>query len=229
MYKDVDDTRNFIGGRCPNNCSYCYVESLKRFPVIKKKYSGKLRLIKNEFKKPLGKGKFIFIGSCNDMFADNIPATWIIKILEYCSKYDNTYLFQTKNPERFFEFLNKFPKKTIFGTTIETDKSGLSMAYSNAPVPLDRIAVMCDLQKQKKQIMISLEPLMEFNLNVITASIELIKPTYISIGADSKNHNLPEPSPEKVKALIKELRKITKVIEKDNLKRLTNGISKTNL
>jgi len=47
-----------------------------------------------------------------------------------------------------------------------------------------------------------------------------VKPKWVNIGADSKNHQLLEPSKEKVSALIKELQKFTKVKIKDNLKRL---------
>jgi hypothetical protein len=43
---------------------------------------------------------------------------------------------------------------------------------------------------------------------------------FSSVGADSKNCHLPEPSSEKVRDLITELSKFTKVIQKDNLKRL---------
>ena len=47
-----------------------------------------------------------------------------------------------------------------------------------------------------------------------------IKPEFVSIGADSKGHNLQEPCKENIKVLIDELNKFTTVIIKDNLKRL---------
>ena len=116
MYQFVTETRNFIGGRCPHKCHYCYVKDLKRFPALKKKYSGKPRLIENEFNKSLGKNKFIFIGSCIDMFAEDIPEDWILRVLEYCRKFDNKYLFQSKNPGRMTtEFIKYFPRKTVLG------------------------------------------------------------------------------------------------------------------
>ena len=50
--------------------------------------------------------------------------------------------------------------------------------------------------------------------------IRRINPRFVSIGADSKRHGLPEPDPEKIRKLISTLRKFTEVREKDNLKRL---------
>ena len=50
-----------------------------------------------------------------------------------------------------------------------------------------------------------------------------IDPTFISIGADSKGHNLPEPPGAKVKELIQELEKFTEVKVKKNLSRLLGG------
>ena len=35
---------NPLGGECPHQCAYCSTNSLKRYPVIKDKYSGDLRL-----------------------------------------------------------------------------------------------------------------------------------------------------------------------------------------
>jgi hypothetical protein len=47
-----------------------------------------------------------------------------------------------------------------------------------------------------------------------------IKPSFVTIGADSKNHNLSEPSREEIMELIKRLRKFTQVRTKPNLGRL---------
>jgi len=68
--------------------------------------------------------------------------------------------------------------------------------------------------------MISIEPIMDFRILPFVRMIKQIKPKFVSIGADSQGHNLPEPSPEKVKRLIEELRKFTKVKIKPNLNRI---------
>ncbi|KKK52692.1 hypothetical protein LCGC14_3102340 [marine sediment metagenome] len=46
--------------------------------------------------------------------------------------------------------------------------------------------------------MISIEPITDFNLEFFIKIIKEIKPKFVSIGADSKGHNLPEPSWDKV-------------------------------
>ena len=53
--------------------------------------------------------------------------------------------------------------------------------------------------------------------------IEDINPLFVSIGADSKKHNLKEPTGKKIRELIVELKKITEVRIKKNLKPLFEG------
>ena len=50
--------------------------------------------------------------------------------------------------------------------------------------------------------------------------IKSINPEWVNIGADSKGHKMPEPSKEKVLALIEQLKLFTDVKIKDNLKRI---------
>ena len=212
MYDWVDKTINFIGGACPHNCEYCYVQHL-RFPKTKERYFGKLKILEKEFEKPLGKNKTIFVGSCIDMFSKQIPKEWIIRVLDYCKQFDNTYLFQTKNPKRLNDLKKKFPDKVILGTTIETNRR----YKTKAPLRLDRAIWMERIEQDK---FVSIEPIMDFDLDILVSWIEQINPKFVSIGSDSKGHKLVEPDKEMINALIKELRKFTKVKIKDNLKRL---------
>ena len=69
--------------------------------------------------------------------------------------------------------------------------------------------------------MVSIEPIMDLDVSTMLAWLEELKPDFVSIGADSKNHNLPEPSSEKIKRLISELSEFTEVRVKSNLSRLT--------
>jgi hypothetical protein len=68
--------------------------------------------------------------------------------------------------------------------------------------------------------MISIEPILDFDLDEFLPGIKNVSPKFVSIGADSKGHNLPEPPAGKVKELIQELQKFTEVKVKDNLKRI---------
>lgn len=167
MYPKVK-TRNFLGGECPYKCEYCYTKSLKRFPAIKKRYSGEPLLLWDELAKKEGKGHTIFVCSCIDMMAKSVFNMEIDIILRHLCDYpDNVYLLQSKNPERFLEFLGKLPPKVILGTTIETNQDWyIDHGISKAPPPkqrafdLSRISIIGNdpLGMEK---MVSLEPIME--------------------------------------------------------------------
>ncbi len=209
MYGFVSHTWNVIKGICPHDCSYCYMKVYKQNPM---------RFDEKELKTDLGSNNFIFVGSSCDMFANNgVKREWILKVLEVCRNYPkNTYLFQSKNPYRFVEFLKYFPKNMILGTTIETTEVG----YSNAPSPSKRMCAMESVELFKVDKMVTIEPIIDFNLQTMVDWIKRINPKWVNIGADSKGHNLPEPSKEKIEDLIKELEKFTEVKIKDNLRRL---------
>ncbi len=208
MYGFVTHTWNPIKGKCSHDCKYCYMKVWKQKP---------LHFVEKELKDNLGQDNFIFVGSSTDMFADDVPKEWIEKVLTQCRNYEgNTYLFQSKNPSGFWMFEGEYPKNTIFGTTLETNRD--MRTISKAQSTKARISNMQD--RYMKRTMITIEPIMDFDLDEFVEMIKEINPEWVNIGADSKNHNLPEPSSEKVEALIKELKKFTKVKIKDNLKRL---------
>ena len=204
MYPFVTHTWNPIRGKCPHDCSYCY---MKIYP------QPELHFAESEMNTNLGLGNFIFVGSSTDMWAETVPREWIVSTLKRCIEFKNRYLFQSKNPARFIGFI--FPGGAIYGTTIETNRCYPSI--SKAPNTLARKTAMLKVASPK---MVSIEPIMDFDLDDMVRWIKEIAPEFVSIGADSKGHKLPEPPPEKVHALIEELRGITTVKIKDNLKRL---------
>jgi hypothetical protein len=190
-----------------------------RYPVIKAKYSGPLCLYYEVLAKVPGEGKTIFVVGQNDLFADCVQASWIKVVLKRCWFKDNTYLFQTKNPRRFIEFSGEFPPKTILCTTIETNRRYSQMG--NTPSPFERSLAMAFLPEFKKQI--TIEPIIDFDLDELVKLIKQAKPDSVNIGADSKGHHLPEPAKEKLLALIDALKQFTVIDRKTNLKRLLNG------
>jgi len=212
MYAFVTHTWNPIRGKCPHDCSYCY---MKVYP------QGDFRFVEEELKTNLGEDNFIFVGSSTDMWVKQSQAFWLDRILAHCREYNNRYLFQSKTPERFHWFA--FPADTVLGTTLETNR--FYDGISKAPVVGHRVAWMKELELPK---MISVEPIMDFDLEYFVDWIRQIAPEFVSIGADSKGHKLPEPPPDKLQHLVNELQKFTTVKLKDNLKRLGN-ISTTNV
>jgi len=207
MYPFVTHTWNPIRGKCPHQCSYCY---MKRFKV------GDLRLEVKELEIDLGKNNYIFVGSSTDMFADGVPTLWISNVINKCCHYqENTYLFQSKNPIRFIGFLPQFPKQSILGTTIESDIDYADISF--APSVKERYEVMSHINFRK---MVSIEPIMNFDVDRFVLMIKIIQPEFVSIGADSCTSNLPEPTPKKVHELISRLQEFTVVKIKENLNRL---------
>lgn len=215
MYEFVTHTWNPIRGKCHHNCSYCSIKAIAdRFTYGKQI---ELQLVTKELKTNLGKGNYIFVGSSIDMFAKDVKSDWIDKVLTLCRQHRwNKYLFQSKNPERMLEFERNFPEDTIICTTIESD-SFFPEIMRNSPLIEDRVKSMEKICLRK---FVTVEPLLDFNSGHFINLIKRISPEQVNIGADSGNNNLPEPSAEKVQALIVELNKFTKVVQKKNLSRL---------
>jgi len=221
MYDWITGTWNPFGGECPHRCSYCYVKSF-RWPILKEKYSGPPRLIDHELKKNLGSMKFWFVGSCFDMWANEIPMDWLLETLKCCFKYQkNKYLFQSKNPKKMFFYLNLHSMARVIstvGTTIETNRVYREMG--NAPETFLRVFEMNRLSMAGFETMVTIEPLMDFDIFTMLDFVEKCRPKWVNIGADSGGHNLPEPPKEKILELIEELKKFTEVKLKKNLNRL---------
>lgn len=208
MYQFIDATWNIIKGKCFHSCSYCY---MKRW--------GKLnptRFDKKELKTNLGSGNFIFVGSSNDMFADNIQHKHIIEILEHCCKFDNSYLFQSKNPERMIRYQSIMPVNSVLCTTIESN-IWYPEITNESPLPIER---MRGMQMSEKDNYITIEPIMKFNLNILSTMIKLCNPVQVNIGGNTSSVKLPEPSKEEILELITKLEKFTIVNKKKNLNRL---------
>lgn len=214
MYPWVTHTHAHLGGVCPHKCTYCYVDSFReRVP----KYQGDLRLQQGELEVVYGSGKTIFIENCNDMWAEDVPIGWIYAILNHCFKYpENTYVFQTKNPRRYSDIKSLWPKNCICGITLETNR-GIS-PISNAPAPRIRARDIILFEGRK---FVTVEPILDFDVDILLSWIKWIDPEFVNIGADSKGHGLQEPPMAKVQALIDGLDIYgIEIREKHNLERL---------
>jgi len=216
MYPWVTHQHCHLGGECPHHCVYCYVNS---FPFGRpEKYTGPLRLIEKEFDVKYGTGKTIFIENCNDLFAAEVLDTFVGKILEHCRKHrDNTYVFQTKNPANYLQWLPLMPLNFILGCTIETNRN--IPKISKAPKPVDRARAMNCLTGQRR--FITIEPVLDFDVDILADWIRRINPEFLNLGADSKNNHLPEPTVEKIIELTEKLKGYgIELREKHNLSRL---------
>jgi len=210
MYPFVTHTWNTVKGKCPHDCFYCY---MKRFGEQKP-----IRFDEKELSTDLGEGNFIFVGSSCDMWADEVEVLWIYKTLLHCKKFKNKYLFQSKNPLRFIDFISQFPPNTILGTTIESNLEFNCMGET--PSPMNRALAINKASKFFKT-MVTVEPALIFDPMELLNLIYICNPEWVNIGADSQGHNLPEPSSDKIHALIDTLRDANIEVKiKSNLKRL---------
>ncbi len=220
MYPWVTHTHTHLGGECPHRCSYCYVDN----PISGRspRYTGEIRLLEEEFRVHYGEGKIIFVDHMNDLFADLVRSPLILRVLEHCRAWPvNTYVFQTKNPQRYFEFLSSMPPRKMLGTTIETNRE--LGRISRAPAPMQRLTAIMALAAAYKTF-ITLEPILDFDLGTLTAWVKDTRPAFINIGADSKGHGLKEPSAEKVQTFIAEIQTAgIEIRQKRNLGRLFGG------
>jgi len=108
-------TCNPIIGKCPHACWYCYAEHIRKKQMI----SEEMKFLKHRLKFRR-EAATIFIGSMFDIFADEVPHEWIEEIIETTKLYpQHTFLFLTKNPERYRDFfeINK-NQNCWWGTTI---------------------------------------------------------------------------------------------------------------
>lgn len=219
MYEWVTHTHTHLAGKCPHECVYCSIQDMqRRFPDLP--YSGPLRLKEEEFKVNYGEGKTIFVENCNDLFADAVSSDWIERIVDHCRQWpDNTYVFQTKNPARMFglRHLLLIPKDALLGCTVETNREN---DLGCAPLRGERLAVVAKVKKDFKTF-VTIEPVMDFDLDEFARMLISASPLFMNIGADSKGHGLPEPSFKKVMALVDRLTAAgIEVREKRNLERL---------
>lgn len=209
MYGFITHTWNTIKGECPHGCSYCYMGRRgKQKPV---------RFDEKELKTDLGSGNFIFVGSSCDMWAKGIPKSWITATINHCKKYENTYMFQTKKPDNIIAYLGDLTN-SIVCTTLESDFY-YPKIMKDSPPPIQRSLAMEKIS-QFIDTYVTIEPILDFNLEQMVKMIQRCNPKQVNIGADSGRNNLPEPSKEKVLGLISELQKFTIVHNKSNLRRL---------
>lgn len=215
MYEWVTHTWNAIKGSCPHDCTYCY---MKRWRHLKAP-----RLDKAELKTDMGGGNFIFVGSSCDMFAGDLPYEWVIKTLQHCAKFDNSYLFQTKNPHHFNLIDAVSLEKYVLCVTIETNRHYPEI-MRHSPKPIDRGIQFDRIQHKEKYI--TIEPIMDFDVRELISMVRFCEPKQVNIGADSCGHKLPEPSGDKVRELIAGLEGFTTVKPKKNLHRLLRANEK---
>ncbi len=216
MFSVVTKTWNPVTG-CYHNCVYCWARRLAQTKLRNsERYRGGFvpRLNESEFKKKFS-GGIVFVSDMGDLFGDFVPSEWIRRVLDHVKRFPQTqFLFLTKNPSRYHEFVEEFPRNSILGATIETDDDILYRRenISGAPLPSLRYEAMKELKWPKK--FISVEPILDFHLDTFVEWIKEIGPFMVYVGYDNYDNKLPEPPLVKTKKFVSKLAEFTFVVRK---------------
>ena len=206
---------------CDFLCTYCNARRtaltrLKNSPRYKDGFNP--HLVREEFGKRFQPGDFVFIGYMGDIsFASRPIIVDLCRVIQEQPEVD--FLFCSKNPLIYGYWHIVWPENLYLGATIETNRD---YHLTRAPAPLYRYIGMRALNHPKK--FISIEPVCDFDLDMMLFWMAEIKPSIVEVGADNYHNNLPEPPWEKVEKLISGLEMFCPtVVKKRGLERLCNG------
>ena len=210
-------TWNIFTG-CNFDCYYCWARKLVTTRLAHLEKYNSVGFIPTFHPKELNvtfkPNEFVFVSSLGDIRFASWPE--LKEILAIIQKYPQTqFLLQTKDPSMFLN--GRTWESNIYqGATIETNRE---ITVSKAKQPIKRYHAFAENSHPHK--FLSIEPIMDFDIEVFLSWIKDIKPEIVEIGADNYRSCLPEPSWDKVEALLKGLREICPtIIEKQGLERL---------
>ena len=214
MYKGVITFNPFVG--CQFSCSYCFGRRLsaRQKHRCEKCYEYVPHVHQERLSREFKHGDTVFVCSMGDISYARI--SYVEKILSVVRAHpETTFLFQSKNPVCFLAWrvFIAIPDNCVLGTTIETNRS--TKGVSKAPRTVERKAWLSAIRTRKY---VTIEPIMDFDLDVMVSWMKEIRPEFVYVGynsLDSKNHHLQEPSLAKTKQLITALDAFTDVRLKD--------------
>ncbi len=224
MYElSVQQWNPFVG--CKHNCVYCVPSFQRQTKRQGNRCPDCYNFVTHQHPKRLtnylSRTRYMqFIFTCANGDIAFCPTEYLEEILAKIRKESGkTFLIQSKNPKTFNRV--SFPDNVILGTTIETNRNELCKSIATAPPPSQRYKDFLKIKHPLK--MVTIEPVIDFDLKVIVKWMKDIKPVMIWLGYDSKKCHLPEPKLEKVRELHWELSKAGFVV---NLKKIRNALSR---
>src|SRR5690606_37459529 len=124
MFDNITETWNPVVG-CLHSCTYCWARRLaetKLKNIERYKDGFKPKLVEKELNKKFYK-QSVFVSDMGDLFGEWVPAKWIVEVIEAIKKSPSSnFLFLTKNPKHYYEFLDLYPGNVVLGATIETNR-----------------------------------------------------------------------------------------------------------
>ena len=223
MYKETATWNPFVG--CGFDCTYCKPSFQENHYYLMQHqecggYKPHLHEDRFDLKKIRNERTIFVCGDSDVSFCDNEAFLGIIEVMRTDKKQDRIWFIQSKNPKCLQEFLRYMPKNTILLTTLETNRDSNYDKISKAPPPSIRSYDFANLDWSQK--IITIEPILDFDLDDFVKCILSIKPLAVFIGYNSHPQEvaLDEPNMEKtldlivalknngIRVLTKELRKM---------------------
>jgi DNA repair photolyase len=194
---------------CHHDCSYCWARRFSQRLSSTERYKDGFtmsKLIESELDKRF-RNRFVGVSMMGDLFGSWVPSEWILKVIEATrNSQSSDFLMLTKNPYRFKEFASLCRDNILLGATIETNRV---FNFTKAPSATERAKAMIDLSYPRK--FVSIEPIMDFDLDAFTVLLENIAPELVAVGYDNYHNCLPEPSLSKTLQFIERLNEFTEV------------------
>lgn len=210
LFWEITYSWNPIVG-CLHDCVYCwsrrYAARLASKGIEPYRSRGfNPTLVAERLRQRLPDGRLILVSDMGDMWGSWIPRDWIESVLRVVrSKSRSRFIFLTKNPARYLEFIDEFSDNVILGATIETNRN---YGLSKAPPPKERYEAMLRLDWGWKALVI--EPILDFDEEFIEWA-RSIKPCMVYVGYDNYGNRLPEPSLSKTERLLREMAGIAEI------------------
>ena len=217
MYPDTATWNPFVG--CLFDCTYCE----KSFKRLLKRAGRNIRCrdcynyyphVHPERRFRIPSAPNIFVAGTGDISfcpPNYVRGCIFWAIMNHKPRKPKTYLFQSKSPSCFKQYLPWFKEhqdKVILLTTLETNRDKGYSDISKAPLPSVRFADFYALDYPRK--VVTIEPVMDFDHEQMVRMMLDLKDQgsllYVWFGFDSKNCGLPEPSIEKAQRLVDALK-----------------------
>jgi len=213
-YEDTKSWNPFLG--CRFNCIYCFPSF---HSVVA--WSGRMKrcilcqtYTPHEHPERLNRipsKKAIFVCEDGDItFARYEFMLRILEVMREDRREGRLWYLQSKNPECFNKYLSFLPENTWLLTTLETNIDEDYHEISQAPLPSRRYNDFINLEWSKK--LLTIEPVMDFDLEIFTKWILDLKPRVVFIGYNSHPESVKLPEPDR-----KKLWKLIHILEDKNI------------